>query len=415
MSDAAQTSGSGERRSRAHRCPATAVVLLAALVAACGGDGGNGGGAPTPTPGETPGVTPTAAPTGAPTPGTIAQIAPMILRAPGAMPLGFARGVNAREWIAIFAVRNGSPSTHVVLPPDAGPDAGPLPVPGCPLGAGSDACELAGSILMQVGETDWVFGSAPVELPSFTVSFPAVFGPAGEAELVIDCCGRSSPANDVLPLPGAHFLGNLDDVAPSHPEAGKRRPILWPAPGPDFELLPVADFDRGVAAYGGDAEGRIAGQGGDPPRPIVWVPDGDGGFDVVVLPLAAGDSRGGAADVDGGSVVGFSGTRAVVWEPLAAGWDAPLPLPMPGDAISCTAVAISGPRVVGNCELASADSRALSWRRDGDGWRVEAILLPVPGVTQSLVRALSGDLAVGDSVAPRLPPTQGTPVAWRLP
>lgn len=50
-----------------------------------------------------------------------------------------------------------------------------------------------------------------------------------------------------------------------------------------------------------------------------------------------------------------------------------------------------------------------------NGWRVAAILLPVPGVTQSLVRALSDDLAVGESVAPALPPTQGTPVAWRLP
>jgi len=403
--------GPGLPRSRARGRVVPCAVLLVSLVTACGSDGSGDGPAPTPTPAGTP----TTAPSAVPTPGGVALVPPMRLQVGGADVTGYARGVSPREWIALVYVQGLTRRTRIVLPPDAGADAGPLPVAGCPLGAASPECERSGSVAMQVGESDWYFGSTPVELPSFTVSFPAVFGPAGEVELAIQCCGMSSPADSVLPLPGARFLGDLQEVEPGHPEAGIPRPILWRAPGSDFELLPLGPHADGALAYGGDATGRIVGQGaGSRPQPIVWEPTADGGFAVVTLPFAGGDSLAGARDVEDGTVVGWSGTRAVAWEPQGAGWSARV-LPAAEATTACLAVAISGARVAGNCSADGRDFRAVTWLRAGDGWRVEAVLQPAPGIPQSNVHALSGDLAVGDSSQPGAGPNAGAPVAWRLP
>jgi len=345
-------------------------------------------------------------------------IAPMIIDPDGGWKSAYARSVSPREWISLVYVL-GSPTegtaryARVVLPPDAGPDAGPLPVPGCPLGEASPECEDAGGVPMQVGESDWYFGSTVVDVTSFRVSFPAVFGPDGEVS-VLFCCDRSVPVNDILPLPGARFLGRLEDVDPTHPDAGFLRPILWRKPQPPFELLPLGEFTRGARAYGGDAAGRIVGQAVDPPLPLVWVPAGED-FEIVVLPLLGGDRRGIAYGISGGRVVGASADHAVVWEPSGSGWDGPQVLPTPEEATACTAQAIDGPRVVGNCELPNGDRRAVSWHAHGDGWYLEARLLPVPEVSQSFVRSLSGDLAVGHSINQGGFLTPGAPVAWRLP
>jgi hypothetical protein len=357
---------------------------------------------------------PTPVPTGA------AGIEPMVLRLPGEGASGFASGVNAREWISIEYVQ---PQRRwlITLPPDAGPDAGPLPLPGCPLGADSPSCASGGSRPTLVGDSDWYTGFTPVSLPSFTVDFPAAFGPQGEIVLTIACCGGTPRGfGAVLPVPGERFVGTVEP--PDEETASVQLPILWRTPGDVYEVLPVGGFRAGPQARAADAAGRIVGQGIDPVLPVLWLPAGDD-FELVLLPLLAGDTAGGAGGISDGRIAGWSGSpagvRAVVWESHGGDdgetvWVARV-LPEPDELGSCMAVAASGPRIAGNCRRASEDQGAVVWLHDGGAWRVEALLLPAPDISQSTVRALSGDLAVGHSVEQGGSQTAGAPVAWRLP
>ena len=122
------------------------------------------------------GPTPTAAPIPTPTPGR--EITAMAL--PG---LDRAAGVNGRAWIVV--AQQPSPyrpyePVDVVLPPDAGPDAGPAPVPGCALLSRDQACRPQASVVA-VGETDWVYGQQRITLPSGAVAaIHLAIGPLGE-------------------------------------------------------------------------------------------------------------------------------------------------------------------------------------------------------------------------------------------
>lgn len=388
-----------------------AASALLALAAACG-PSGSGGGGPTPTPASS--ATPVSSAT--PAPSGAAGIEPMVLRLPGEGASGSASGVNAREWISIEYVQPER-SWLIALPPDAGPDAGPLPVPGCPLGADSPSCASGDSTPMLVGDSDWYTGFTPVSLPSFTVDFPGAFGPRGEIVLTTDCCGGTPRGfAAVLPVPGERFLGTVEP--PDGETTSVQLPILWRTPGDVYEVLPVEGFRAGPQARAADAAGRIVGQGIDPALPVLWLPAGDG-FELVVLPLLDGDTAGGAGGISDGRIAGWSGSgarvRAVVWEPQGGEAWLARTLPEPDQLGSCIAVAASGPRVAGNCRRANEDQRAVVWLYDGGAWRVETLLLPAPGISQSHVRALSGNLAVGHSVNQGGFSTAGAPVAWRLP
>src|SRR5262245_37071794 len=96
-----------------------ALLCLTLLLAACGGDSSSQ---------PQPPATPTPAPTSAgPTP-TAGPVAAMRLGATGTVT-----SVNTREWIAVYRPTPGIIGQgEIVLPPDAAPDAGPVPVVGCP-------------------------------------------------------------------------------------------------------------------------------------------------------------------------------------------------------------------------------------------------------------------------------------------
>ena len=150
----------------------------------------------------------------------------------------------------------------------------------------------------------------------------------------------------------------------------------------------------------------------------VWLPAGDG-FELVRLPLLDGDEAGGASGIAAGRIAGWggarAGVRAVVWESEDGdtGWVVRA-LPVPDGLGSCIAVAMSGPRIAGNCQSASEDQRAVVWLHEDGAWRVEALLLPVQDISQSFVAALEDDLAVGHSVEQGGFSRAGVPVAWRL-
>lgn len=162
--------GTRIRAAASSRRVARALLRMAVLLAAACGSGSSSQPLPPPTPTPVPtaaGPTPTAAP-----------IAAMPLDA-----FGTVTSVNRREWIAVhasapFPIGKGA----IVLPPDAGPDAGPLPVPGCRwLPEVDPACEQLGQPVA-VGESDWVYGYGTGRTPSgFVAPFQYAAGPTGES------------------------------------------------------------------------------------------------------------------------------------------------------------------------------------------------------------------------------------------
>lgn len=374
--------------------------LTLLLAAACGG-GSSSQSLPPPTP--TPGPTPAPTPAG-PTP-TAAQIAAMPLDADGTVT-----SVNRREWIAVhrsapFPIGQGV----IVLPPDAGPDAGPLPVPGCRwLPEVDPACEQQGQPVA-VGESDWVYAYGTGRTPSgFVAPFQYASGPAGDAAWLFGF-GLTQFSEEVRVVPPARFIGTIDS------SESPRIPVLWPEPGDFWEPLPAEGFVVGPVPTHGDATGRIVGAGVDPELPVLWS-ESDGAFRLEILPRLDGGLHGGALGIDGDVIVGWSDSaggapHAVVWIEHDGAFT-PQELPAPDGARRCErAVAISDPYVVGACLYASARDEAVVWRRTGDTtWTVHAHLLPLDGDEESFVVGVAGTLAAGAS---RLG-ARRTPVAWRI-
>lgn len=370
------------------------VTLLVA--AACGGGSSSQ---------SQPPATPTPAPTSAgPTP-TAAPIAAMPLDAAGTVT-----SVNRREWIAVYRSAPGVIGQGViVLPPDAGPDAGPLPVPGCRwLPELDPSCEQQGQPVA-VGESDWVYAYGTGLTPSgFVAPFQYAAGPAGETEWLFGF-GLTQFSEEVRVAPPARFIGTLDAIE------SPRIPVLWREPGAFWERLPAEGFVVGPVPLQGDATGRIVGAGVDPELPVLWS-ESDGAFRLETLPLLDGGRHGGANGIDGDVIVGWSdsddGTpHAVAWIERD-GVFAPLELPVPDGARRCErAMAVSDPYVAGACVYAQARDEAVVWRRTGDAtWTVHAQLRPLDGDEESVVVGVAGTLAAGASILDG----RRTPVAWRI-
>ena len=371
-----------------------AIVLLALLAASCGNSS------------DTPPPTPVPTPTSAPQP-----IAAMPLAVAGNLV-----GVNRREWIVVVRAAGGGnadPLGTVVLPPDAGPGAGPLPVPGCPLLDAPPGCTAQGTI-MSVGETDWTYGQTIFITPSdFRVPIEEAFGPLGE---VVDLAAFAAGdvVNDVRPGPGPIFIGTEPHFSAQLPA---HRPVYWPAPGIARVPLPAGGFAAGPVPKQADAQQRIVGEGLDPVLPVLWLPGADG-YALQLLALLDGGGQGGARGIDDGLIVGWSAdasgsTHAVLWT-LADAGVALQTLPVPVAAVSCTqAVGISGPRIAGECVAADGAVLAVVWARvDAATWTVAATLAPLPGDVAAHPVGISGDLVVGTSEHGVLPRAN---VAWRLP
>jgi hypothetical protein len=366
------------------------------LAAACGSSSSF---QPLPSPTATP------APTFAgPTP-TAGSVAAMRLGA-----IGTVTSVNTREWIAVY---RSTPlpigQGQIILPPDAGPDAGPVPVVGCPWMPPIDpACEQRGQPLA-VGESDWVVAYATDRTPSgFLAPFQYAAGPAGEVEWLIGF-GLPQFSDEVRPAPPARFIGSLD--ASESP----RIPVLWREPGASWERLPAEGFVVGPRPYQGDATGRIVGAGLEPELPVLWS-ESAGAFRLEILPSLEGGGRGGAYGIDGDVIAGWSddggGARqAVVWIERDGAF-VPQKLPRPADALRCDhAIAVSGSFVAGECVYAAGRGVAVVWQRTDDAtWTVRAILQPLDGDEDSAVVGLAGTLAAGSSSLDR----RATPVAWRI-
>lgn len=96
---------------------------------------------------------------------------------------GVVRAVNAREWIQVDARPAYINRVKIVLPPDAGGDAGPIPIVGCPLSPQDPGClPSTRDRPLAMGETDWIYGWHVVAAGSAgELGYPLVFGPAGEA------------------------------------------------------------------------------------------------------------------------------------------------------------------------------------------------------------------------------------------
>ena len=415
---------------RHRRLGSARLAILTLALAACGSGGTSGAPSVSATPAAsvTPAATATPSPSEAPTPSPDggAGLEPMLLLKPDALVSAYATGVNAHGWISIHYVEASGPM--IVLAPDAGPDAGEAPVPGCPVGAAEPSCARTDAEDLRVGESDWYVGRIPRFLGSTTLSLPTAFGPGGEVVLLEPCCdGIEVSPVDVIPIPGPRFLGSVSAPDPAHPEDVERRiavPVLWRTPGDVREVLPTDGLELGAAAVAGDAGGRIAGEGrtGEDRNsrgiPVVWEPRGDA-YALVRLPLVDGGTSGAALAIDAGRIAGWSdgqsGRTAVVWEvAVDRDWNID-PLPMPEDFRMCTAVAVSGERVAGNCALASLRERAVVWRRATDGWRIETLLDPPDGIDSAYASAMSGDLVVGVAGNVGGAGTAAGPVAWRLP
>jgi hypothetical protein len=376
-------------------------ALTAALLLALAGCGPSTGDAP---PGPTPAPTGSGAPTPVPTFAAPSEIAPMVLAPAGIR----ATSVSPREWITITVPGTFDDETVLALPPDAGPDAGPLPVPGCPLFDRPAGCGARGFI-DTVGNSDWATGFAETDITSVPAYFPAAFGPGGEVS-ILDCCDTQSAVSQLVPVPGGRFLGVKPD-----PADDVRRGVLV-RDGGEYEFLPSGAFADGTTPRAADASFTIVGDAGAVRTPVAWRPVGDA-YELVVLTIPDDDVAGSAVAIEDGRIAGYSGRdlslRAVVW--AAPDVDAtPVPLPLLEATISCRPTALSAGRVAGNCVDEPRREHALLWSSDAPGtsWHVSALLLPVAGDTAAHVSGLAGDLAVGWSIA-----GDGTEraVAWRVP
>lgn len=339
---------------------------------------------------------------------------PRLPREVAAMPLpgSEATGVNAREWIVVGALpgqRSAEP-VAVVLPWDAPASAGPLPVPGCVLGAVDPDCRAAATIVA-IGETDWASGYRMEEQPDGDVhAFNVMIGPDGE---VVPLVAPGDPLESFgsRPGPGPIFFG--DGML-----GGSVRAVVWRGAGSRYEVLPADGFDESPHPRASDEAQRIVGEGGVPELPVLWTPD-DGGYRLDVLPLLPGDTVGGALGIAGGRVVGWSrgpeGDRAVVWT-LAGGGAVVEALPLPPEALRCIrADAISGARIVGACDGAGGRI-AVAWmsRAGDDGWDETRVLAALHPGEHAIAHAVSGELVVGASVLSYPTQYSSRPVAWRL-
>jgi hypothetical protein len=393
-----------ERMTRTGAAP-TLIALLCSLALACGG-GSSGSSAPTPTPAPTGAPTPTPAeePTPTPSPSGPTAIVPMSLGA-----FGRAAGVNAREWILILTqTPRGGQEGRVVLPPDAGPGAGPLPVLGCPLGAPDPECAVDG-FPVSIGETDWIYGVVEFFTKrGLLVQMPLVFGPDGEyAELVAFATGDY--VLDIGLGPGPLFFGREPVTVDTW------RPVVWRTPGLDREPLPNDGFANGPRPAHADERGRIVGNGLDPFLPVLWRP-ADDGWALETLPLLAGGARGAARGIDDELIVGWSdeggiAQHAVAWTEGDDGY-AIAKLPLPDGTAACPdAIAVSDGRIVGECADADARRLAVVWERRDDAWTVRHLLAPLDGGDETRAVGISGTLVAGQSFRD----FSRSPVAWRLP
>lgn len=370
-----------------------ALLAMALLLAAACGGGSSSQPPPTPAP-TAAGPTPTAAP-----------VAAMRLDADGRVT-----SVNRREWIAIHrSTYDEIGEGRIVLPPDAGPDAGPLPVPGCRwLPEVDPSCEQLGQPVA-VGESDWVYAYGTGGTPSgFAAPFQYAAGPAGETPLLLGF-GLTQFSEEVRVAPPARFIGTIDATE------SPRIPVLWREPGAFRERLPAEGFVVGPVPRHGDASGRIVGDGVDPELPVLWS-ESDGAFRLEILPLLDGGGRGGARGIDGDVIVGWSvsgdgAPHAVPWIERDGAF-IPRELPVPDGALRCElATAISDPYVAGSCLYAQGRSEAVVWRRTGDAtWTVHAQLRPLDGDEESAVVGVAGTLAAGASILD----SRWTPAAWRI-
>ncbi len=382
----------------------TLIALLCSLALACGGSS-SGSSAPTPAPPVVPTPTPNEEPTPVPSPSGPTAIVPMSLGA-----FGRTAGVNAREWILILTqVPRGGEEGRVVLPPDASPGAGPLPVLGCPLGAPDPQCAVDGFTLL-IGETDWVYGAIEfITKRGLVVAMPFVFGPAGERVEIVPFASGDYVAGIALG-PGPLVIG-------SEPAAiDAWRPVVWRTPGIEREPLPADGFANGPRPSHSDERGRIVGHGLDPFVPVLWRPVDDG-WTLETLPLLAGGTRGAASGVDDELIVGWSdeggfAQHAVAWTEGDDGY-AIAKLPLPDGAVACPdAIAVSDGRIVGECADADARVFAVVWQRDaGAAWTVGHLLAPSDGGDETRAVGISGTLVVGQSFRDGA----RSPVAWRLP
>ena len=177
-----------------------------------------------------------------------------------------ATSVNARQWITLRRTTPpGDPEQdgRIVLPPDAGADAGLAPVLGCPFDAPAREC-MADAYPVLVGESEWISGYIRhVAGSGFHFEFAALFGPTGR---IVDLqkLGDEQWLTGVVPQPGGVFIG-LDG---KHEGDDTRhfRPVLWRAPDFAREDLPIRGFDEGPWPQQVNAEGRIVGSGIVPSR-----------------------------------------------------------------------------------------------------------------------------------------------------
>lgn len=397
-----------------------AGICLTLALAACGS---SGGGAvdedprtqPTPTssdPGPTPAPTTTS-----PVPTATGPQVVAAMRVAGF----FARSVNQLGWIAVDGTSPRVPRPRVgtvVLAPDAGPEAVPPPAIDCLRRARDGSC-AEHDVPVAVADPGWVLALREGFGPDGWSSLPPVaYGPDGEPVPLVDPRRAVDGTYGGIRLgPGPLFTGTLA-IATSE-QTQRIVPLLWRTAGRTYQRLDTTGFSDGLHPAASDAAAWIVGSadGAAGPVPVLWRPQGDDWL-VERLPLLGAATRGSAADVDDGRIVGWSeddeGMRAVVWQASGDGFEvAPLPLP-PGAVACASATAISGPRVVGHCEDAERARLAVVWRSTNDGsWRVEALLAGLEPDQQAGVTDISGDLAVGGSTS--WPDHTVRALAWRLP
>ncbi len=310
---------------------------------------------------------------------------------------GFPLGVGGREWIAVWD------RADVVLPWDASGGAGPLPVPGCPLGS-DGACRVP-MATAAVGDTDWRVGQRSAA--SGGVEFFAL-GPQGEVVAL------PTREGDVLRFvrvgAGPLFHGDVE-------RGGRFVPVVWTAPDAPYRELPVGDFARAPSPLQSDASRRIVGDAEEARMPVLWTPSGDG-YRLETLPLLDGDTTGSASSIDADVVAGISGSRAVAWE-ITGDRVRVVELPKPREAVRCTgSAATSRGRVLGVCEWLDGRMVGVVWVRPADapdGWRAANVLTPFAGDDGALFDGFRGDLVVGRSVFFVQTGGLATSAVWRLP
>ena len=229
--------------------------MLAALALGCGGGSdGDGPAGPTPTPARTP--TPVVTPTPVPV-----VLAPMALAASGTV-----RGVNARESIAVVQRRPTAASRQgvILLPPDAIPTPGHIPVLGCPLSPPDPAARrrLPGrgrwnQLDLRRGDLDHTErlrgpGRKRIRTP--------------RARPPRSCRSASSDIADAVrvgPGPCSPVSGDTETLTP----------LCRHGPDLAFTRLPSEGFSRRAEPWQSDAQSRIVGSGLEPLLPVLWLPE----------------------------------------------------------------------------------------------------------------------------------------------